>query len=45
MYMNASRTGGLVLTEAEAEAKESINGSARETPTPFRKLRRSIIDE
>jgi hypothetical protein len=43
IYINAMRTGG--LADSVADAKESINGSARDTPTPFRKVRRSTIDE
>ncbi len=44
MYMNARRTGGLVEGVPAAQARESRNGSARETPTPFRKVRRSTME-
>ena len=41
MYMKAIRTGGLAAALAAAQPSESISGSARETPAPFRKVRRS----
>ena len=40
MYMNANRTGGLAAFVPAAQLSESINGNARETPVPFRKVRR-----
>ena len=44
IYMNARRTGGLAALVPAAQLRESINGSARETPAPFRKVRRPMCE-
>ncbi len=41
MYMKPRRTGGFAGSAPAAQPRESRNGSARETPTPLRKVRRS----
>ena len=44
MYMNPRRTGGLAGLLPAAQLRESMNGSARDTPAPFNKARRSKSD-
>src|SRR3954452_5818847 len=46
MYMNPRRTGGLYALSFAVSAHpiDSMRGRASETPSPFRQVRRSILE-